>query len=214
MATAKAITVAFEMAKPGDSEKEIAKNMMNLIIEYGAERIAHVALGAGQNVLETHHIPDSYRIKEGDLLHVDIGGFFNGYVSDISRMAVVGEPSRTQLEAYDIAVQTEKAAAQAMRPGTKIIDVHNATKEFYESKGQPYKRVFIGHSLGIGVHEYPFIGPSHGDWVLEENMFFQLEPGFIIGGMRVHTEDSFIVMKESTVNVSEYRDVSELQVVR
>ena len=215
MATAKAITVAFEMAEPGDTEREIARDMMDLIIEYGADQVAFMTFGAGQNIWETHHIPGKYRIKEGDLLHVDFGAYFQGYYSDISRMAVVGEPDETQLKAYEIAVGAERATAEAMQPDAKVMDVHDTVKEYYESKGHEYNRAFIGHALGIGCHEYPFLGPSHADWVLEPGMFFQVEPSLTLGHARVHTEDSFIVgSKDGARNVSEYRDVSELQRIR
>ena len=214
MATAKAITVAFEMARPGDTERSIARNMMDLTIEYGADKIAFINLGAGENIFETHHIAVDYGIKEGDLLHVDFGGFFKGYMSDISRMAVVGEPDETQLKAYDVAVRAEWATAEAMRAGATVLEVHNAVKEFYESNGYQYNRAFIGHGIGIGCHELPFLGPSHGDWVLEPGMFFQVEPSLTIGHARVHTEDSFVVGKGAAKNVSEYRDISELQIIR
>ena len=214
MATAKAITVAFEMARPGDTEKEIARDMMDLTIEYGADSVAFMTFGAGRNVFETHHIPGDYKIKEGDLLHVDFGAFFDGYYSDISRMAVVGAPDADQTRAYEVAVGAEWAAAQAMTPGAAVIDVHNAVKDFYESRGHGYDRAFIGHGLGIGCHEYPFLGPSHGDWVLEPGMFFQVEPSLTIGKARVHTEDSFVITEDGAENVSLYRDVSELQRIR
>jgi Xaa-Pro dipeptidase len=214
MATAKAITVAFEMAKQGDSERQIARDMMNLVIKYGADTVAFMTLGAGKNIFETHHIPGDYKIQKGDLIHVDFGGFFEGYFSDISRMAVVGTPNSTQLKAYEIAIEAEYATAEAMNPGVSVWDVHNAVKNFYESKGFEYKRAFIGHGLGIGCHEYPFLGPSHGDWVLEPSMFFQVEPVCIINNARIHTEDSFEITKSGAKNVSLYRDVSELQIIR
>jgi len=214
MATAKAITVAFEMAKPGDTERKIARDMINLTYEYGADQVAFMTLGAGKNIFETHHVPIDYRIKKGDLLHVDFGCFFKGYLSDISRMAVVGKPDETQLKAYDITVRAEWATAEAMKEGAKVIDVHNAVKQFYESEGFAYNRAFIGHGLGIGCHESPFLGPSHGDWVLESGMFFQVEPGLTIGQARMHTEDSFMVTSQGAKNISEYRDIRELQVIR
>ena len=214
MATAKAITVAFEIARPGDTEKEIARNMIDLTLSYGADTVAFMTMGAGPNIWETHHIPGDYRLKEGDLIHVDYGCLFDGYLSDISRMAVVKNPNTSQLEAYEIAVEAERVAGEALVPGSKVIDVHNTVKEFYESRGHQYNRAFIGHGMGIGCHEYPFLGPSHGDWVLEEGMFFQVEPSTILGDSRIHTEDSFIVRHSGGENVSLYRDISELQVIR
>ena len=214
MVTAKAITVAFEMARPGDTERDIIKNMMSLVVEYGADTIAFVVLGAGPNIFETHHVAGDYRIKEGDLIHTDFGGFFKGYMSDISRTAVVGKPDENQLRTYEIAVQAERVASEAMREGASVMDVHNSVKRFYESKGYPYVWAFIGHSIGIGCHEYPFLGPSHGTWVLESGMFFEVEPMVTMGRARVHTEDSFIVGTGPARNVSQYRDISELQVIR
>ncbi|MCW4049513.1 MAG: Xaa-Pro peptidase family protein [Candidatus Bathyarchaeota archaeon] len=207
MATAKAITVAFEMAKPGDTEKEIAQNMITQTLEYGADTVAFMTMGARKNIWETHHIPGDYKIKEGDLIHVDFGCFFDGYLSDISRMAVVGRPDEIQLEAYRFAVDTERATGEALKPGVTVMEVHNAVKEFYEARGHIYNRAFIGHGLGIGCHEYPFLGPSHADWILEPDMFFQVEPSIALGHARVHTEDSFVITKKGSENVSEYRDI-------
>ena len=214
MATAKAITVAFEMARPGYTERKIARDMMDLTIGYGADQVAFMTLGAGRNVFETHHIPGDYGIGEGDLLHVDFGAYFDGYMSDISRTAVVGEPDETQEKAYEVAVGAERVAAEAMEAGATAMDVHEAVKGYYESRGYDYARTFIGHGIGIGCHEYPFLGPSHGEWVLEPGMFFQVEPSLTLGRARVHTEDSFVVTGDGAKNVSLYRDVSELQRIR
>jgi Xaa-Pro aminopeptidase len=215
MATAKAITVAFEMARPGDTERDVALNMIDLTLGYGGDTVAFMCFGAGPNIFETHPVPGDYKLKKGDLVHTDFGCFFDGYCSDISRMAVVGEPNETQLKAYGIAVGAEKATAEAMQAGVKVMDVHNAVKEFYNSKGYEYNRAFIGHAIGIGVHEWPFLGPAHGDWVLKPGMFFQVEPGMLLGDAKIHTEDSFVVKpKGPAENVSLYRDVTELQVIR
>jgi len=211
MATAKAITAAFEMARTGDTERVIAQNMIGLTLEYGADQIAFMALGAGPNVLETHHVPAEYKIKKGDMVHVDFGCFFRGYMSDISRTAVVGKPNETQRKAHDIAVGAERATAEAMNEGATVMDVHNAVKRYYESRGFTYGRSFIGHGLGIGCHEAPFLGPSHGKWVLKSGMFFQVEPSVTVGEAHVHTEDSFVISKKGAKNVSEYRDISEMQ---
>jgi Xaa-Pro aminopeptidase len=214
MSTAKAITAAFEIARPGDTEKEIARNMIDLTLKYGGDTVAFVYLGAGNNIFETHHVPGDYRLRKGDLLHTDFGCFFDGYYSDISRTAVVGEPSDEQLEAYRVATGAEWAAAEAMVPGHKVSEVHIAVKGFYESQGYGYNRAFIGHGMGIGCHEFPFLGPSHGDWVLKPGMFFQVEPSIVIGNTRVHTEDSFKICDEGPAkNLSEYRDINEIQII-
>jgi len=211
MATAKAIVLAFEMARPGDSERDMAQNLMNLMVHYGADRVSLLSLASGPNILELHHVPGERRIREGDLVHVDTGGYFKGYQSDISRTAVVGRASESQVNAYNIAVGAESATAEAMREGAAVLDVYKATARFYESRRHPFKNPFIGHSIGIGCHELPFLGPSHGNWILKPGMFFEVEPSITIGPIRVHTEDAFIVGKNDAKNVSDYRDVSQIQ---
>jgi Xaa-Pro aminopeptidase len=215
MVTAKAITVAFEMARPGDTERDVALNMIDLTLEYGGDTVAFMCFGAGPNIHETHPVPGEYKLKEGDLVHTDFGCFFEGYYSDISRMAVVGKPNKTQLKAYSIAVEAEQKTAEALESGIKVIDVHNAVKAFYNSKGYEYNRAFIGHAIGIGVHEWPFLGPAHADWVIKPGMFFQVEPSMIIGDAKIHTEDAFVVKtKGPAENVSLYRDLTELQIIK
>jgi len=213
MGTAKAIVLSFEMARRGDSERDLAQNLMNLIVQYGADRVAFLSLAAGPNILELHHVPGEYRIGDGDLVHVDAGGYFKGYQSDISRTAVVGKPSESQLNTYEIAVGAESAASNAMHEVAEVMDVYEDTRKFYESRGHSLKSAFIGHSIGIGCHELPFLGPSHGNWILKPGMFFEVEPSITIGPTRVHTEDAFIVGRGTAKNVSEYRDISQLQAI-
>jgi Xaa-Pro aminopeptidase len=129
-------------------------------------------------------------------------------------MAVVGEPDEVQLRAYDVAVRAQSATAEAMRAGVRVMDVHEAVKRFYESEGFEYKRAFIGHSIGIGCHEFPFLGPSHADWVLEAGMIFEVEPGVTIGNTRVHTEDTYLITEEKPQILSNYKDTSRIQIIK
>jgi len=213
MATAKAITAAFEMARPGDTEKKIARDMITLTLEYGADTVAFMTMGAGPNIHETHHIPGSYRLKPGDLIHVDYGCLFQGYLSDISRTAAVTKPSKHQLEAYEFTVAAQRATEQALQPGTTVAEVHKTIKNFYESHGYLYTRPFIGHAIGIGCHEPPFLGPSHQDWTIQPGMFLQVEPSHAAHGTRIHTEDSIAITSKGPRNVSEYRPIEELQII-
>ena len=213
LATAKAITAAFEMARPGDTEKKIARDMISLTLEYGADTVAFMTMGAGPNIHETHHIPGNYRLKPGDLIHVDYGCLFQGYLSDISRTAAITKPTKAQQEAYSFTVAAQRATEQALQPGATVQEVHQTVKQFYEQHGHTYNRAFIGHAIGIGCHEPPFLGPSHGDWVIEPGMFLQVEPSIATHGTRIHTEDSIAITNHGPRNVSEYKPIEELQII-
>ena len=208
MATAKAMSNAFEAASPGDTEKQIARHIMELIQDYGASRIAFLNFAAGQNVMEPHHMPGDYRLKRGDLVHVDVGGTWKGYISDISRMAVVGEPSTEQRKAYEVIIKQMWDTAEVMENGATVQTANEAAKQSYESHGFKYPRYFIGHSIGLSGQEVPFLAPFHGDWVLEPGMVLQIESSHVASDkIRVHYEDSFVIQeKESALNVSEYVD--------
>ncbi|OGD58989.1 hypothetical protein A3K78_10805 [Candidatus Bathyarchaeota archaeon RBG_13_52_12] len=214
LATAKAITAAFEMARPGDTEKKIARDMITQTLQYGADTVAFMTMGAGPNIHETHHIPGPYRLKPGDLIHVDYGCLFDGYLSDISRTAAVTKPTKHQEEAYAFTVAAQRATEEALQPGATVAQVHQAVKAFYEAHGHPYTRAFIGHAIGIGCHEPPFLGPSHGEWVIEPGMFLQVEPSHAAHGTRIHTEDSIAITGKGPRNVSEYRPIEELQIIK
>ena len=216
MNTAKAVKIAFETARPGDTEKKIAQNMVGLLMEFGAGKIRFLSLAAGPNVFKPHNSPGDYKIKKGDMLHVDIGGTWKGYGSDISRMAVVGKPSKKQIEAYNVIIKQMWDTAEAMRNGATIKEVNKVAKDSYESHGFKYPRFFIGHSSGVGGHEHPFIAPFHGEWILEPNMFFLLEPSHVASNkIRVHYEDAFIIQKSGAAkNVSEYSSSRELQIIK
>lgn len=212
--TAKAITVAFEMTRPGDTERNVAHIMRSLLLEYGADRITFLNLGAGVNTLEHQHVPTKYRLQKGDMVHVDFGGCWNGYMSDISRMAVVGEPTSQQRQAHRVVVRAMWDTVEALRSGSTVLDVHHAAKASYASQGFRYPRLFIGHSLGIGLHETPMLGEAHGAWRLQPGMFFQVEPDLAEWGFRVHTEDSFIVRADAPAQiVSEYKTITDPQII-
>jgi len=215
MVTAKAITIAFEMAKVGDTERDVAQNLSNLVVEYGADNVAACVLGSGMSNFEAHHLPTDKKLKRGELLHTDFVANFDGYYSDISRTAVVGaKPNDAQRKAYDLAIECENNVVDAMRAGVKIMDVHNVAKKTMEAAGFGYTRAFIGHSIGVGIHEYPFIGPVHGDWALEPNMVFEIEPSVTIGNERVHTEDTILVTGGKAKNLSQFIDTSEILIIK
>jgi Xaa-Pro aminopeptidase len=210
--TAQAITVAFERAHPGDTERQVTRRLIDQLLASGADGVAFLNLGTGRNTLEHHHVPDDTRLQPGDLVHVDVGGWWRGYASDISRMAVVGPPTDEQVRLHRVAVTAMRDTAEALRAGATVHDVHRAVQRSYAAQGVPYTRAFIGHSSGIGIHETPMLGAAHGDWVLEPGMFFQLEPDVATPDVRIHTEDAFIVHPHGAAeNVSADRPVVDPQ---
>ena len=123
-----------------------------------------------------HGIPKADRIlKEGDIVSVDTGATWKGYVSDAARTYPVGEVSQV---AKDLMAAAEKgffAAIEFAKPGYRVSDISHAVQETVEAEGFGIVRELVGHGVGRVMHEDPQI-PNYG----KANHGPQLVPGMVI----------------------------------
>ncbi|WP_225333815.1 M24 family metallopeptidase [Halomicrobium urmianum] len=135
------------------------------------------------------------------------------YHGDMTRTFVVGEPSETVREWYDLTAEAHGAALDAVGPGVTGADVHDAVCDVYEAAGLPTLRSdestetgFIhstGHGVGLDVHELPRVGPNGGE--LEPGHVITIEPGLYdpdVGGLRL--EDLVVVTEDGYENLTDY----------
>jgi Xaa-Pro aminopeptidase len=124
----------------------------------------------------------------------DFGAAFEGYCADLTRMAVVGEPTARQREIYALVLRAHDAAIDAVRPGVTTGQVDAAARQVIEAAGfGPHFFHRVGHGLGLEVHEDPSLDPGSST-VLEPGMVFTIEPGVYLpgwGGVRI--EDDVVV---------------------
>jgi Xaa-Pro aminopeptidase len=127
---------------------------------------------------------------------------WNGYFSDLARTTVCGTPSKAQRDVYTAVHASLEAARAAMVPGNTNDDVAHAVISTAEGHGlaDRFISLFIGHGIGIGANEPPYIGeslPGAETVVLERGMTFAVEPLIWIGGIRggggVRLEDTIMV---------------------
>ena len=128
---------------------------------------------------------------------VDWGAKYNHYCSDITRTYIDTE---RQEEIWNIVLEAQKAAIDAIAPGVSYADVDNAARDVITEYG--YGEYFIhstGHGFGLDIHEDPVIS-NKVEGVLEENMVITAEPGiYIPGEFGVRIEDDVLVKKNSEV---------------
>ena len=137
-----------------------------------------------------------------DLVFVDIGAMWNGYFADIGRTTIVGRPNRRQQEVYSAVHAGLMAGIGQMRPGRTNADVSEAivaTIAEHDLADRLFS-LFIGHGIGIGANEPPYIGeslPGATVQVLEPGMVFAVEPLVWVpdvpGGGGVRLEDMVLV---------------------
>ncbi|MEO0184301.1 MAG: type I methionyl aminopeptidase [candidate division WOR-3 bacterium] len=140
-----------------------------------------------------HGIPDERVIKSGDLVKVDVGVSYNGYIADAARTFVVGSVPKNVLRFIDLTKQALKKGIEKATAGNHISDISQAIQRLVEENGYSVVRELTGHGVGRSLHEEPMIpnfiarGP---DPKLVPNMALAIEPMTNMGGFEVKTADN------------------------
>lgn len=158
----------------------------------------------GSSTAMPHGFVKGHGIQRGDVLVSGAGADIDGYRSELERTMIVGEPTPEQERAFAAMLALQTRAVEVMAPGVTAGEVELATVMLAEELGVPDGlRHHVGHSIGLEVHEAPFL--DRGDEaVLEPGMVFTVEPGVYVkelGGFRhsdtvVITEDGRRVMTD------------------
>jgi len=200
--------------RPGVTERQVAGQLSALLRKFGGgtEPFEAIVLG-GPNTANPHGVPGDYAFKEQDVVLIDFGTTYHGYISDITRTFFLGEPSGRAREVYDV-VQAANAAGRATaRPGVSGEEVDSATRQVIVKAG--YGRYFIhrtGHGIGLEGHEPPYMVTGNRQ-PLAPGMTFTIEPGiYIPGKIGVRIEDDVAITAEDSKSLTTYsRDLTILK---
>ena len=195
---------ALDGARAGRRENELAGDAMQTLYHLGGE-MAHVItpfVASGEHMSPPHRLCTDKIIRNRDLCFIDIGAMWNGYFADIGRTTVVGTPSPLQKQVYRAVYEGLMAGIGQMRPGRTNQDVADAVISEVAEHGfaDNLFSLFIGHGIGIGANEPPYIGeslPGATVHVLEPGMVFAVVPLVWVpdvrGGGGVRLEDMVLV---------------------
>lgn len=180
---------------PGVSERELASQIIYLLRNKGCDNEAFTTIAvAGENAALPHGQPGESRLKPGDMLTLDFGGFYCGYAADMTRTVAIGEASPEFQHRYQVLLEAQKLGVSLVKAGAACRDIDTAVRNYLEKHSlAEYFQHSTGHSLGLEIHEAPAISPR-SDAIMEENMVVTVEPGIYIagwGGIRI--EDTVIV---------------------
>jgi methionyl aminopeptidase len=136
------------------------------------------------NHVVCHGIPSARRLKDGDILNIDVTVILDGWYGDSSRMYVAGRPSRKAERLVDITHDALMEGIGQIRPGNTFGDIGAAIQRYAEAHRCSVVRDFCGHGLGRVFHAAPNV-LHYGRWgagpVLEPGMFFTVEPMINLG---------------------------------
>lgn len=191
--TVKALEKALLEVHPGDTEFKLATKIKQYMLEDGADVITFMVMSTAENSFKAHKLPNDEILPDGDLMRLDYGasysrGKMHCYNSDVARTVLIGNPNPKYVEAMKRFSEAYLYTYEHVRPGISARDLYNLCKEKCLSLGFDFNGPHIGHSLGIGLHEFPMLSPKE-DFALEENMVFCIEPVLIAAGRKFHMED-------------------------
>ena len=136
------------------------------------------------NHVVCHGIPGDKKLKEGDILNIDVTVIVDGWFGDTSRMYVAGKLSRKTERLLQVTHDALFKGIEAVKPGNTFGDIGAAIQSFVESHRMSVVRDFCGHGLGRVFHAPPNVlhyGRPGTGAVLEPGMFFTIEPMVNLG---------------------------------
>lgn len=189
-----AIQLAGERLKPGLNTREIDKwiedyiRLKEAIPSFKGYHGFPYASCISINEEIVHGMPaKNRRIKEGDIVSIDVGAFKNGYHADSARTFAIGTVSAEAKKLMEITFQALDKAIEKVAPKNPLGTVSHAIQEWVEKHGFSVIRDYVGHGIGKNLHEDPQI-PNYGEpsygVILRKGMVLAIEPMVSAGDWR------------------------------
>ena len=187
-----------KFVKVGMTELEVKAELEYIMAQLGSEGPSFdTIVASGHRGALPHATPSEKVIEDGDLVTLDFGATYKGYVSDITRTFGVGNVSDELKKVYNIVLESQLKSLETIKAGFTGREADKVARDIIDQNG--YGENFghsLGHGIGLEVHEGPGLAKTV-DTVLEENMIITIEPGIYVEGLGgVRIEDDALVTKD------------------
>ena len=173
-----------ELIRPGVATEELDRKAEELICSRGGHPIFKGYRGYPKSICTSvneeivHGIPDGRKLREGDIIGIDVGVQFKRYIADAARTYAVGQISDEARRLMDVCKQSLMAGIAAAKSGNKLSDICRSIQTVVEKNGFSVVKEYTGHGVGKKLHEQPQI-PNFVSWqVLEDDIL--LQPGMTL----------------------------------
>ena len=210
------IDILEEMIKPGITTGELDKVAEDFIRSRGAVP-SFLGYGGFPNTLCTsvneeivHGIPGSRKLKNGDIISIDMGSYINGYHGDCARTYGVGEISEESQKLIDVTRQSFFEGIKFAKAGNHLYEISAAVQDYAESYGFGVVRDYVGHGIGRNMHDDPSIhhyrqvgrGPK-----LQKGMVIAVEPMITAGSYKCRVlKDGWTAVTRDGSNAAHYEN--------
>jgi len=198
---AEVLAALMEKAQPGVTTEELDELAQELIRDRGGSSAflnyrgypRSICVSINEEVV--HGIPGNRKIREGDIVSIDVGVTLDGYIGDTAGTVAVGAVDPRVLRLVQTTEAALYAAIDQIRPGRRLGVVGYTIEAVARRAGFSVVREFVGHGVGRRLHEDPQVpnfGPREAGPVLMEGMTLAIEPMLNMGGPEVKvTEDGW-----------------------
>lgn len=209
--SAGALKAAGEAVEPGVTTAEIDKLAYDYIKSQGAEPNflgyggfpGTACISINDEVI--HGIPGHRKIKNGDIVSIDLGAKIEGYNGDNAATFAAGDVSQEAKRLMEATKQSLYEGIKMAVAGNRIGDISHAVQQYVEARGYSVVREYVGHGVGASLHEEPevpnFGRPSHGPRLIP-GMTLAIEPMVNIGGpdVKVLKDKWTVVTKDGSLS--------------
>ncbi|MEI5994836.1 M24 family metallopeptidase [Candidatus Enterococcus mansonii] len=184
--------------KPGMTEIEIANQLDFYMRSLGASGVSfETIVASGVRSAMPHGVASHKVIEKGDLITLDFGCYYEGYVSDMTRTFAIGEPDSKLKDIYQIVLEAQLKVLDEAKPGLTGIQLDAIARDHIASYG--YGEAFghsTGHGIGLEIHEGPNVSFRADKQFVPGNVITD-EPGIYLAGLGgVRIEDDLLITKE------------------
>ncbi len=204
-----------EYIRPGLTEIDVAAQIEYLMKKNGGAKAAfETIVASGPNGAWPHARPTDRVIATGDLVTLDMGCYYKGYASDMTRTVVIGPATDKQREVYNTVREAQARATHFAAPDKSYKDTDAAARDYITAAGYgDFFKHSLGHGVGLDVHEAPRLA-KESDGSLSAGMTITNEPGIYLpnwGGVRI--EDVLLITPSgSDVLHQSTKDLIEINV--
>lgn len=201
--TEKAFEHILDYIEEGMTEIQVANELDFYMRKLGASGVSFdTIVASGHRSAMPHGVASEKKIKQGDMITIDFGCYYNGYVSDMTRTFALGDPGEELKKIYQIVLDANLKATEAAKAGVTGAELDKIARDYITEHG--YGDQFghsLGHGIGLEVHEGPGIN-YRNESPLEVNTIITNEPGIYVAGLGgVRIEDDLVIEEDGNRNL-------------